>query len=212
MASARELDGFHHLADVAVGQNVDRVAVFVGEFEGERGEVGHLLDGVGREDERAVAPVAAAFDDLDVIGLFRCDVAESGTAAHDVGDDAGKFRAGEIADAFLHEGDAGSAGCAHGADARGGGAVDHVDGGDFAFRLEEGAADERHVFRGRLGDLAGGGDRIAVVGPASGEDGGFDDGFVAFDQLFRHAALLRPGRALPRHRGGGWEPRAGGRP
>ena len=85
------------------------VAVSVGEIEGERGEVGHFLNGIGRDDQRAVVAVAAAFDHLDVVALFGRDVAETGTAAHDVGDDAGEFGSGQVAEAFLHEADAGAA-------------------------------------------------------------------------------------------------------
>ena len=73
----------------------------------------HLLHGIGREDQGAVVAVAAALDDLEVVALLGSDVAEPGSAAHDVGDDAGQFGSGEIADAFLHQADAGTARCGH---------------------------------------------------------------------------------------------------
>src|SRR5213078_386495 len=115
------------------------------EIEGEGGEVGHLLDGGGGEDEGAVVAMAAALDDLVVVALLGGDVAESGAGPHDVGDDAGELGAGEVAEAFLHEGDAGAGGGGHGPDAGGGASVDHIDGGDLAFGLDEDAAGEGEV-------------------------------------------------------------------
>ena len=49
--AGREFDGFHHLADEAIGEHDDGIAVLVGEVEGQGGEVGHLLHGIGREHE-----------------------------------------------------------------------------------------------------------------------------------------------------------------
>ena len=189
-----EFHGLHHLADEAIGQHDRGIAVAVGQVEGEGGEVGHLLDGIRRQHEGAVVAVAAAFDDLVVVALLGGDVAEAGTGAHDVGDDAGEFRAGQVAEAFLHQADAGTAGGGHAAHAGRGAAVQHIDGGDFAFGLDEDSAGAREVEGGGLGDLAGRGDRVAVEGAASGQDGGLDDGFIAFGELFLHGGLLGGGQ------------------
>ena len=109
-----------------------------------------------------------------------------GPAAHDVGDHAGQLRAGHVADAFLHQADAGTARRRHGAHAGGGGAVQHVDGGHFALGLQKDAAGLRHVERGGFGNLAGRRDGIAVEGAAAGQNRALHDGFVALDQLFAH--------------------------
>jgi hypothetical protein len=68
-------------------------------------------------------------------------------------------------------------------------AVHHVDGGDFAFRLQERAADLRNVQGSCFSNLAGGSDGISVEGAASGEDRALHDGDVAFTEL-SHGCLL----------------------
>ena len=80
----------------------------------------------------------------------------------------------------------------------GGAAVEHVDGGDFAFGLQEDAAGLREVEGSGFGDLAGGGDGIAVKGAAARQDRAFHDGFVAFHQLCVMAIPL--GRCATQHR------------
>ena len=83
----------------------------------------------------------------------------------------------------------------------GGCAVHHVDGGDFALGLQEGATDLREIERGGFGNFAGGSDGITVIGVATGEDCAFDDGDVSFTEL-PHGNLLelelRPGLAHER--------------
>ena len=80
-------------------------------------------------------------------------------------------------------------------------AVQHVDGGHFAFGLDEHAARLRQVQSRRFGDFAGRRDGVAVVGAASGQDRGFHDGFVALGELRFMASLLTP-RRQPQHRDG----------
>ena len=135
-----EIQRLHHLADEAVGQNDGRIAIFVGEFEGQHGEVGHLLHGSGSQHEVAVVAVASAFHHGEVVALFGGDVAEARTSAHHVDDDAGQFGARKIGDAFLHQADSGTGGGGHDARSSRSRAVHHVDGGDFAFRLQKRAA------------------------------------------------------------------------
>ena len=56
--------------------------------------------------------------------------------------------------------------------------------------LEEGPADAGEVLGGGVGDLAGGGDGIAVIGLASGQERRLDDRIVAFDEFLGHEALF----------------------
>ena len=61
--------------------------------------------------------------------------------------------------------------------------IHHVDGGDFALRLQKRSADLRKVERRRLGDFAGGSNGISVVGAASGQDRALDHRDVALTEL-----------------------------
>ena len=69
-----KLDRLHHLADEAIGEHDDRIAIAIGKFEGQGGQVGHLLHGIGREHDGAVVAVAAALHHLVIIALLgrRC--------------------------------------------------------------------------------------------------------------------------------------------
>ena len=206
----RKFDRLHHLADESVGHHHHRVAITVGQIEGQRGQVRHLLHGVRRQHDGAVVAVAAALHHLVVVALLGGNVAQAGPAARNVGDDAGQFRAGHVADAFLHQADAGAARCRHGAHARRRCAVKHIDGRDFALRLHVDAAGFRHELRRRLGDLAGRRNGIAVECAASGQNGALDDGFVALHQLLAHAiapsAAAFAARASIRARSAGGKP------
>ena len=184
-----ELQRFHHLADEAVGQNDGGVAIFVGQFEGQRCEIGHLLHGGGSEDEIVVVPMASPLHHGEIVALLRGDVAEARAAAHYIDDHAWKFGACNIGDAFLHQAQTWAGGGGHDARAGRSRAVDHVDGGDFAFRLQECSADLRDIKSGGLGDLAGGCDGISVEGTASGENRAFHDRNVALTEL-PHGCLL----------------------
>ena len=42
-----QVERLHHLPDEAVGQHNRRIAILVGQFEGEDGQVGHFLHGGG---------------------------------------------------------------------------------------------------------------------------------------------------------------------
>ena len=42
-----KLHRLHHLADEAIGQDHHRIAIAIGEFERQRGQVGHLLHRMG---------------------------------------------------------------------------------------------------------------------------------------------------------------------
>ncbi len=184
----RKLHRLHHLADESVGHQHHRVAIAIGQVEGQRGQVRHLLHGVRSQHNGAVVAVAAALHHLVIIALLGGDVAQPRTAAGDIGDYAGQFRAGHIAHALLHQTDAGTARSRHGAHTRRRRAVKHVDGRDLALRLHVYAAGFGHKLRRSLGNLAGRRDGISVERPAASQDGAFHDGLVALHQLFLHAA------------------------
>ncbi|MPN30668.1 hypothetical protein SDC9_178139 [bioreactor metagenome] len=124
----------------------------------------------------------AAFYHLVVVRLFRPDVAESGTAARDVHHQRRKFAARKVADSLLFEADSQPRTGGHAAPAVGGGSHDHVDGGDFALRLEEGSSELRETARRGVGDFAGRSDRIAEETFTARQQRAVDDGLVAFEQ------------------------------
>ena len=124
----------------AVGEHDRGRAPLRGHLEREHGEVEHLLRGGGGERERLVAAVAAALDGGSVVALLGVYVAEAGAGAVDVYDDGGQLRAREIADALLHEREAGAGRGRHAELACAGGAEHHVDRGGFAFGLHEGVS------------------------------------------------------------------------
>ena len=103
-----EIQRLHHLANEAVRQHHRRIAVLVGQIEGQHGELGHLLHGSRRHDEVAVIAMAPAFDHREVIALLGRDVSQAGSAAHHVDDDAGQLRTGKVGDALLHKAEAGT--------------------------------------------------------------------------------------------------------
>ena len=106
---------------------------------------------------------------------------------------AGKLAGGQIRDAFLFQADAGAGRRGHGPDSRYAGAVDHIDGGNLAFRLDESAARPAaqigcHIF----GQFILGRNGIAEITLAAGPDGRFADGAfpvintLATVDLYRH--------------------------
>src|ERR1035437_873914 len=121
--SLRKLDRLHHLADESIGEEHNRVPIAVCQFEGQRGEVGHLLHGMRSQDDGAVVTVAATLYHLVVVTLLGSDVAQTRPTASNVGNDAGQLRAGHVADAFLHEADSGAAGGSHAAHSGGSPAI-----------------------------------------------------------------------------------------
>ena len=118
MSRYSQIERLHHLPDETIGQDDRRIAIVVGQFEGQDGEVGHLLHRGGRQHEVAIVAVASALHHGEVVALLGSDVAQARAAAHHVDDHAGQFRAGEVRDAFLHQAEAGSGGCGHDAHAR----------------------------------------------------------------------------------------------
>src|SRR5208283_856147 len=106
--------------------------------------------------------------------------------------------------------EAGAGGCGHDASPGRSCAVHHVDGGDFALRLEKRAVDLRQKEGCRFGDLAGGSDGISEIGAASGEDGTLDDGDISLTEL-PHGILLELCLLRPRGPEASWVGRGGRR-
>src|SRR5208337_5519568 len=97
----------------AIGQHNGGVAVTVCELKSEPGQVCHLLHRGGRHHKVFVTAVAAAFHEREIVALLRGDVSKSRPAAHDVHNHAGKFRASQVRDAFLHQADPRAGGGGH---------------------------------------------------------------------------------------------------
>ena len=151
-----------------------------------------------------IVAVTAAAGRLEIVGLGGLNAAQSRTAALNIHDQTGQVTAGHIGNTFTLQGDSGTGGGGHGPLACGSCANDHVDRGDLALRLQEGAADLRHTLRHISGDLGLGGDGIAEIVPAAGHDGGFSQGFVALHQdLFSHVltSLFNSNDTVGAHRG-----------
>jgi len=123
--------------------------------------------------------MAAIAGDLPVVALFRGDVAEARSGARDIDDDAGQFGSSKIADGFRHEADAWAGRGGHGSLARRGRAIDHVDGGDFTFSLQELPAATREVPRRGFQNLSGGRNRVAIERAAPGQQRPFHHRFVS---------------------------------
>ncbi len=188
----REDDALHHLADESVGEDENGNPVFFGDGEGFVGEIGSVLHALGGEDDRVIVAVAAAAGGLEIVALAGRDAAEAGAGAGHVDDDGGKIGAAEVGDAFLLQGNAGAGRAGHGAGARGGGSIDHIDGRYFALGLDEGPAFGEHVHRHIGREFVLGRDRIPEIGLAAGAHGGLADSLVAFHEanVFGHGLLL----------------------
>ena len=183
----------HHLSDDAVGENHRRVAVFEGQFEGQVHKVGHLLHRVGCEDDEVVVAVAAAARGLVVVALRGLNGAQSRATALHVHNHAWHFSACHITNAFLHQGNADARRRGHHALARSAAAIEHIDGGHFAFCLQHHHASGLPWFEFGKGfkHLALRGDGIAEVTVASAADGSVGNGLVALHQ--EHFALFLSG-------------------
>lgn len=136
-----------------------------------------------------VIAVAAAPGHLEIVRLAGLDAADAGAAAGNVQDHRRHLGAGQEAKPLLHQGDARGGGGNEHAAAGSACAIGHVDGAQFAFRLDKAAAPLRQLPGHILWDLALGGDGVAEIVLATAPHGGFREGLVAFHQnLFRHSA------------------------
>ena len=143
---ARQLDLAGHLAEVAVGEDDDRVPVAERQLEREHREVEHLLRRRRREHDRVrVAVAEAAAGELQV-RLLRADVPEPGPGPHHVHEHARQLRADHVRDALEHQAEARRRRERHRPLPRRARAVHHVDRGDLARRLEERAAEPGRSF------------------------------------------------------------------
>ena len=197
VAGLIHVHGLHHLADQAVAQDHDGVAVAVGDVKGLLRQRHSLLHRAGRQHAHAVVAMTAAARGLVVVALRGLNAAQAGAAAHHVDDDAGQLSAHDVADALLLEADSGRGGAGHHAPARAGRAVDHVDGRDLAFGLQKAAAHLGHALGHVFGNLILGRDGIAEKEAASGLDGSLGNRLVALQELF-HGLSFLPCAIFPR--------------
>ena len=128
------------------------------------------------------------FGELVVVALAGLDVAEARPAPHHIYNDDGHFGGGNVAEPLLHEADAGTAGAGHHPRPRGGRAINHVDGGDFAFGLEEDTAEFDHSAGHVFQQFGLGGDGVAKIRLTARPHGRFGQGHVSFKQLLGHDA------------------------
>ncbi len=82
-----QFERLHHLADEAIRQDDGGIAIAIGQIKGQHREVRHLLHGSGSYDDISVIAMAAAFDDREIVALFRRDIAESRAAADHINND-----------------------------------------------------------------------------------------------------------------------------
>ena len=186
-----DLHGLHHLSHGAVRQQHDRHAVLVRQVEALDGQISHFLHARGGEHQHVEIAVARAAGGLEVVRLGGLNAAQAGAAALHVHHQRRKLRARHVRETLALQGDSRAGGGGHHAMARGGHAVDHVDGGDFALRLQEASADFGHALGHVGGDLRLRRDGITEVVSATGLNRGLRDGFVALHQyLFSHVTNL----------------------
>ena len=183
-----QLDGLHHDADDAVDQDHHGIAILLGVVPGMVGHVDRFLHGLGREHQQLVAAVAVRLGCLPVVLLRTGDRADAGAAAHDRADDNRKMIAGRLGDALRLQRDAAGGRGGHRTRAAKGGAVDHIDGGDFGFALQEDAANLRHSSGEILGNFILGSDRVTGKEAASASDGSFSNRFAALHEPLFHDA------------------------
>ena len=185
-----QLHRLHHLADEAVRQDDDGGAVLVGGVKGLGHQITGLLDGRGGVDHAVVIAVAAALGGLEVVALGGLDIAEAGAAAHHVDDNAGDLRGSAGGNAFLLQGDSGGGRGGHGSGAGAARAVDHVDGRQLRFGLQEAAAYLGHPAGHVLGNIVLRGDGIAEEKAAARLDCGFGNGLATLHQFLSHTRFL----------------------
>ena len=80
--------------------------------------------------------MAAAAHDHGIVALFGPDIAQPWAGSHDIDDDAGDLCGSHIRKPILHEAKPGPRRRRHCHRARCAGAIEHVNGGDFAFGLD----------------------------------------------------------------------------
>lgn len=89
------LNRLHHLGDDAVGQEKDGHPVLLRLFKGEHHNIDCFLYRGGGVGQQMVVAVSAALDALKIVALRGLDIAQTGAAAHNVENDAGKLGAAQ---------------------------------------------------------------------------------------------------------------------
>ena len=121
---------------------------------------------------------------LPIVRLRRLNGTETRTTAFDVNDQTRKVGACDVGDTLALERNARRRRTRHDTCTSGGCAVHHIDGSDFAFRLQIGAALFGHAL-GHVGCKLGlRGDRVTEEESATCADGALGDGLVALHEYF----------------------------
>ena len=184
-----------------VRDNADVIYVLQLGWIGIWGEFHNSVHGIEHDPEAVGRVVAATLEMLPpghptmmrrmayrarVLGTLGADgpltAAEAWTAALDVDDKRWKVGAREVGDSLGLERDARARARSHRAATSRGAAIDHVDRGDFAFRLEERAADLRHALCHVRRDFGLRRDRITKIMPATAAYRRLGDRLVALHQ------------------------------
>ena len=139
--------------------------------------------------------MSAAFDQLEVVGLFRTDISQTGTAAGHVNDHSRKFISGKIAHTFLFKTDPQSGTCSHHPASGSGAADNHIDSPDLGFRLNEHAIEFGEKKCRSLCYFTCRGDGISEITVASGKQCTVNSCFVPFQkksvvQFHRHTSIF----------------------
>ena len=181
-----KFNGLHHLAEHAVCEDDDRIAVLFCDVEALIDEIRALLNaGRCKYGDFDVTVVSAACD-LQVICLAGLDAADAGAAAGYVQDDQRHFTGGDETDAFLHESKTrGARGNKYAAAARCS-AVCHTDGRKLGLGLDERSACLRKFMAHIFWNFVLRCDRIAEITFYSRSDRRFGKGFVSLHQDSAH--------------------------
>src|SRR5450756_852436 len=172
-----ELHRFHHLPDETINNNHDYHAVLVRQFKCIDKQVHAFLNREGGKDNAFVVPVATPFDRLEVVRLSGGNVAEARPATHGIHDYTRNIGAGDVGNAFLHQGNAWAGGRRHRPDTCAGSTVNHVDRRNLAFSLHESTTNLRETAAHVLGRFILWRNRVAKIVATSRLDGTFRKGF-----------------------------------
>jgi hypothetical protein len=191
-----------HVADLAVGHDQDRIAVLLGEVEGEPGQVDALLDRGRRQGDDLVIAVGPppCLQHVALGGLGRLTGGRSGSL--DIDDHARRLGHAGIADPLLHQREAGAAGGGEGT-AAGPGGTDHGgQGRDFVLHLHHRAAQAGQQHRHRLRHFSGRGNGVAGEEVAAAEDRAVGASHVPLRELLPRSQDLHDAAIveLTRHR------------
>ena len=173
-------DGLHHLSDGAVCQDHSGHEILVRQIKALDGEACHFLHGSRGQHDHPIVTVTAALGGLEVIGLGGLNTAQARAATLDIDHKSRNIRACYVAQALCFQRDSGAGGRGHNTHTGSSCAVNHVNGCNFTFRLQEDTADFRHFLCHVGGNFRLRGNGISEIVTATGANRRFGDGFIAF--------------------------------